>query len=42
MLIDYIKSLKIDLKEIKNYFKENPYKGVIKQAIEKLDSKKSN
>lgn len=40
MLIDYIKSLKIDLKEIKNYFKEFSYKGVIKQAIKKLDSKK--
>lgn len=39
MLIDYIKSLKIELKEVKNYFKEFSYKGVIKQAIEKLDSK---
>ena len=41
MLIEYIKSLKIELKKVKNYFKEFSYKGVIKQAIEKLDSKKA-
>lgn len=41
MLIEYIKSIEIKLKDIKNYFRKNTYKGVVKLALKEKKTENS-